>query len=163
MMRRRLVKSIAGLLVAVGVLMLVGCGGDSNGGSQTNGGDSNGSLQTKAQFTKTVNQMCKQEKEERTQAEQAKQRELGIEPGDLPTSSQHAQIVEASVPFYEKITDQIQELVPADQADEIEPLVEAREKVVVLVRGGSPPNPSLGAIYEANKSALKYGLDECSI
>lgn len=144
-------KPMAGLLIAAGMLMLVGCGG----------GDSTASSLSEGAFTKKVNQMCKKEKNERGLAEEATKKKVGVEPGDLPTPSQQAKIVAASVPPYERITEQIQELAPSDQ--ELESLVEAREKVAESVRSGGSSEASLGAIYLANKLAIKHGLNECSI
>jgi hypothetical protein len=146
------VKLIAGVLIAAGMLMLFGCGGSSTDSSLT-----------RAEFTSKMNRMCKQEKQERTQAEEAKKREVGLQPGKLASPSQQAQIVEASVPFYEKVTEQMKELAPSDQADAIESVVQMREKAAEIVRQGGPSTPALRAIYKANKSALQYGLDECSI
>lgn len=140
-------------MLAAGMLMLLGCGG----------GSSNGSSLTKTEFTKKVNQMCKQEKKERAQAEEAKKREVGVGAGDLPTPAQQAKIVKVAIPYYEQITGQIQELTPSDQAEEIETLVQERENVAEIVKSGGPSQPALAAIFKANKSAIAYGLNECSI
>jgi len=147
------VKSMAGLLIAAGMLMLVGCGG----------GDSTASSLSQAAFTKKVNQMCKKEKVERKQTEEATLKKLGIEPGDFTTPAQQVKIVAASVPLYEEITKQIQELAPSDQEKEIESLVNGREKVAESVRSGGSSDASLGTIYLANKLANEHGLKECSI
>ncbi|HSC20689.1 MAG TPA: hypothetical protein VLC07_03085, partial [Solirubrobacterales bacterium] len=110
-----------------------------------------------------VNQMCKKEKVERTKAENATQAKLGISASELPTPAQQAKIVAASVPFYERVTEQMQELAPSEEADAIAPLIEEREKVAKIVRQGGPSQPALAAIYKANKSAVQYGFKECSI
>lgn len=144
---------MAGLLIAAGMLMLVGCGG----------GDSTAGSLSQAEFTKKVNQMCKEEKVERTQAEQATQKKLGVEPGDLATPSEQAKIVAASVPPYERITEQIQELAPPDQEKTFEGLVRWREKVVERVQSGASSEVALGTLVRANELAIKYGLKECSI
>jgi ubiquitin len=134
------------------MLMLVGCGG----------GDSTASSLSRAAFTKKVNQMCKKEKVERKQVEQATLKKLGVEPGDIATPAQQAKLAKAAVPPYERITEQIQELAPSDQ-EAIESLVQSREKVVEDVRSGGSSETSLASIYLANKSANDYGLKECSI
>lgn len=152
-MRRGIVKLMAGLLIAAVMLMLVGCGG----------GDSTASSLTEAEFTKMVNQMCKKEKVERKQAEDATLRKLGVGPGELATPSQQAKLVEASVPPYEEVTQQIQELAPADQEKAIEALIHWREKVAERVRSGGSSEVALGTIYQANKLANEQGLKECSI
>jgi hypothetical protein len=147
------VKSIAGVLLAVGMLALFGCGGSSSGDSSL----------TKAEFIKEMNQQCKQEVEVRSKAEKDKQKELGLEPGEFANASQQKKIVEASVPPYEKVTEQIEELAPSDQADEIEPLIKAREEVVEVVLDARPSDQSLAALKKANDLAIKNDLDSCSI
>jgi ubiquitin len=154
-MRRGLVKSVAGLLLAAGVLMLFGCGGSS--------GNSGDSSLTQAQFTKKVNQQCKKEKVERKQAEDATLRKLGIGPGELATPAQQAKIVAASVPPYERITKQIQEFAPSDQEKTIDSLVQWREKVADRVRSGGSSEVALATIIKANELANEQGLKECSI
>jgi len=149
------VKPIAALLAAAGVLLLFGCGGNSN--------DDSASSLSRAEFTKKVNQMCEEEKKDRTKAEEAKQKELGVEPGEFVTPAEQAKIVAVSIPFYEKVTRRIAELIPSDQEDKTSALIREREKVAELVRGGGPSQPALGAIFKANKAAIRYGLSECSI
>jgi hypothetical protein len=145
------VKSIAGLLLAAGILVLFGCGGG--------GGDS--SL-TKAEFTKQVNQACRQEAEARGQAKAGKEKELKIGHSELATPSEHKQIVEATLVPYEKMTAQMEELVPSDQAENLEPVIEAREEVAEIVREQSSANATLPVIKKANDLAREFGLDECS-
>jgi len=135
------------------MLVSVGCGG----------GDSTTSSLSQAEFTKKVNQMCKKEKVERKEAEDAALRKLGVGPGDLATPAQQAKIVAASVPPYEKITEQIKELAPADQAKAMKALVHWREKVAEAVRSGGSSEVALGTIFQANKVANENGLKECSI
>jgi outer membrane murein-binding lipoprotein Lpp len=146
-------KSMMGLLLAAGVLALFGCGEDSSSDSSL----------SRAAFNEKVNQLCKNEDEERTQAKAAKQEELGLEPGEIANAAQHKLIVEATAAPYEEMTERIQELVPSDLADEVAPLIEAREKVAEVVRKTGPPNASLAPIKKANELAMENGLDECSI
>lgn len=146
-------RSMAGLLIAAGVLMLVGCGG---GDSTTT------SSLSRAAFTKKVNQMCKKEKVEREQVEKATLKKLGIKPGDIATPSQQAELSKAAVVPYEMITEQIKEFAPSDQ-EAIDSLVQSREEVAETVRSGASAKVALGKIYLANKSANDYGLKECSI
>jgi hypothetical protein len=153
-MRRGLVKSMAGLLIAAGMLMLVGCGG---------GDSSTASSLTQAEFIKTMNQMCKAEKKERLRSEEETRQKVGVGPGDLASPSQQAKIVAASLPYYEKVTQKMEELAPSDQADKIKPLLKWREKVADQVRGGSASQKALGMIYQANITAIHFGLKECSI
>jgi len=145
-------KTMMGLLLAAAVLGLFGCGGD----------DSDSSL-TRAEYTKKVNQLCKEEDQERTQAKAATQKELGLRPGEIANPAQHKQIVEATAGPYEEMTEQIQELSPDDLADKTEPLIAAREKVAEIVRSTRPTGASLVAIKKANDLAIKNGLDECSL
>ncbi len=145
-------KSMTGLLLAAGMLVLFGCGGDSSDSSLN-----------RAEFTKKVNQLCKEEDKERTQAKAATQKELGLEPGEIANSAQHQQIVEATAGPYEEVTEQIQELSPADLEDKTEPLIEAREQVAEVVRSTRPTSASLVAIKKANGLAAQNGLDECSL
>jgi len=147
------VKSMAGLLIAAGVLMLVGCGG----------GDSTASSLTQEEFIKQVNQMCKKEKVERKQVEDATLRKLNVGPGEFTTPSEQAKLVEASAPPYERVTKQIQKLAPSDQEKTIDSLVHWREKVADSVRSGASSEKSLGLLIQANKLANEYGLKECSI
>lgn len=147
-------KSAAGLLLAAGVLALFGCGG----------GDSSGSSLTKAEFIKQANQTCRQEAKVRVQAKAAKERELDLEPGEIANPAQHKKIVDAALTPYEKVTDQLVELVPSDQADTVEPFIEAREELAEIVRYGTNEAAiTLPAIKKADDLAREFGLDDCSI
>ncbi|MFL5340390.1 MAG: hypothetical protein ACJ8F7_09585 [Gemmataceae bacterium] len=133
--------------------MLFGCGA----------GDSSSSL-TKAEFIKKANQLCKQTDEESAFAKDKEQKELGLEPGEAANAAQHKQIVEASVVPYEKATDELKELVPSNQVEKLEPMIEAREAVAEVVRSTSGSSPAnFAAMRTANVNALQLGLDECAI
>jgi hypothetical protein len=147
------VKAATALVLAAGLLVLFGCGG----------GDSAHSSLTKAEFIKKVNQACRQEDEVRTQAKAEKQKELGLEPGEIANPGQHEQIVEATVVPYEKMTDQLEELIPSDQVKSLEPLIEAREGVAKIVRESNSADTILPYIKKANERAVQYGLKECFI
>ena len=151
-MERGIRKASAALLLAVGVAILFGCGGDSSGSSLT-----------KAEFIKQVNQACRQEGETRVQAKNKKQEELGIQSGEIATPAQHEIIVKATVPPYEKMTERLKELVPSDQADALAPLIEAREEVAQIARKSSSIVETLPVIKNANELSVEYGLKECFI
>jgi hypothetical protein len=151
--KRELAKSAALLLLAVIALTLFGCGGSSAGDSLT-----------KADFIKKGNQACRRGNEERVQAKEQTQKELGLHPGEIANGAQHEQIAEAALAPYEKSTEQLQELVPSEQADKLEPLIKAREEVSEVERQiSNSSNAGFGAIIKANKLASEFGLDECSI
>lgn len=143
---------VCAFLVA-GALVLFGCGG---------GSDSTSSL-SKAEFTKTVNRMCEREDEERKAAKLEKQKEMGLEPGELANASQHDQIVAVTLSFYESMTAQIAELAPDDQAEQVAAIVDAREELAKVVKKDGPPAASFAAIKKANERATAYGLDGCTI
>jgi len=153
MVRRGHFKSIAWLVLAAAMLGVFGCGGSDSGSSLT-----------KAEFIKQGNQICRQGNEQRVQAKAQKQKDLGLQPGEIATPAQHKQIVEATLGPYEEATERLQDLVPSDQAEKVEPLIEAREKVGETVLASSATSTAnLGAIKKANELALQYGLEECSV
>jgi predicted dinucleotide-binding enzyme len=145
---------MAGMLLATALLGVSGCGG---------GGDSGSSL-TRAEFIKQGNQICRQKNEERVQAKAQKQKELGLQPGEIATPAQHKQIVEATVAPFEEATEELRELVPSDQADKVEPLLAAREELVDVVgKTSATADANFIAIKKANEFAVQFGLDECSV
>ncbi len=151
-MRRGHSKSIAGVLLAVGSLMLFGCGGGESGSSLS-----------KAEFIKKVNQACSVENEERVHAKAEKLKELKLEPGEIASASQHQEIVEVTLAPYEKMTERLKELVPSDQEETLEPLIAARENVAKAVREDEVvATDSLVAIKKANDLAKEFGLKGCS-
>lgn len=152
-MSRGFVKSMAGLLLAAGVLALLGCGGDSGGSSLT-----------KAEFTKKANELCKRGNEEREEAKARKANELKLKPGEIATPSEQKQVVLAAVVGYEKSTEMLKELIPSDQAERMEPVIKAREEVAEVVRTSTGlVKATFPAIKKANDLALQYGLNECSV
>jgi delta 1-pyrroline-5-carboxylate dehydrogenase len=146
-------KAAAALLLVIGAVALFGCGSDSSSGSSL----------TKAEFIKQVNLACQQEAETRIKAKNEKQEELGINFGEVATPAQHKQIVEVTVLPYEKMTDQLKNLIPSDQTDALAPLVEAREELAKIVRETNSLEKTLPAIKKANELAVQYGLKECFI
>jgi hypothetical protein len=147
-------KAATALLLTVGAVALFGCGSDSS---------SSGSSLTKAEFIKQVNRACREEGENRVKAKNEKQEELGINFGEVATPAQHEQIVEVTVAPYEKMTDQLKELIPSDQTDALAPLVEAREELAKIVRESNSLEKTLPAIKKANELAVQYGLKDCFV
>jgi hypothetical protein len=152
--RKGLVKSIAGLLLAAALFGLLGCGG---------GGGSGGEL-TKAEFIKKANAVCHRGSEDRVAAMEKKNKELKLEPGDLPTPDQQQQVAAVGLVEYEKSTEELEGLIPSDQAANLESLIKAREEVAEVVRSSANASEkNLLAIKKANELAKSFGLDECSV
>jgi hypothetical protein len=152
MVRRWFWKFTVGTLLVVVALGVFGCGGDS------------GSSLTKSEFIKRGNEICGQTNEERVQAKAQEQKDLGLEPGEIATPAQHKKIVEATLGPYDRGTEELQDLIPSDQAEQLEPLIEAREEVAETVRSGTgSATVSFAAIKKSNELALQYGLKECTV
>ena len=149
--RRGLVKLVAALLLAALAVGVFGCGDESE------------SSLTKAEFIKQGNQACQQGNEERVKALEEKQKQFKIESGELATAEQQEKIILAALAGYEKATDKLRELAPAEDSL-AEQIIELRDTVAERVRAtAATTGTSPVQIRKANLLADKYGLEECVI
>lgn len=115
-------KSAAGLLLVAAALAMFGCGSSSS------------SELTKSEFLQQANEACRKGEKERLEAMEAKARKFNIGVGQLAPPAQQEQIVLAAMDSYEKTTEELKELAPSDEAEKLDPIIEAREETAEMVR-----------------------------
>jgi hypothetical protein len=139
------VKSAAGLLLVLASLAVLGCGSSDE--------------LSKSEFVSQANEACREGEQERLEAMEAKARKFNIQPGALAPPSQQEQIVLAAMDSYEKTTEELKELAPSSEAEEIDPIIEAREETAEEVR--EDPRTAAHSATQFKKSeelTQKYGL-----
>lgn len=150
---RGLARGTIALLLVAAAVGIAGCGG----------GDSETTL-SKAEFIKQANQACRQGETERLEAVEGTAKKLKVEPGELPTPGEEKKIMLAALAGYEKSTQKLKELVPSDQAEQLAPLIEAREGVAKQVHENADSiTPSEVEFKKANLLAGEYGLEDCQV
>jgi hypothetical protein len=137
-------------LIAI-VLVVAGCGG---------GGDSSTAALTKAQYVKQANAVCKKGQQEREAAvnELAEEVKPGADVSELPKAG----LVKAVIGPLGNMVDELAAL-PAPEGDEeqVEEIVAAYEKPVEEIEEEESAAFNGEIFGEADKKALKYGLEDC--
>lgn len=143
-------KSVVALLLAMVALGIFGCGGD--GGGEL----------SKSEFLAQGNHACRLGQRARVKAMRAKVEDFNVKPGELATPAQQEKIILAAVPGYEEATEKLRELAPSDEAEKIDPIIEAREETAEHVRSNPGTATHSGIQFEeAKKLAKEYGLIYC--
>jgi hypothetical protein len=151
-MHKGVIGGVAGAAVLIAIALVVaGCGG---------GGSSSTTALTKAQYLKQANAICKKGQQEREAAvnELAEEIKPGAEVGELPKAG----LVKAIIPPLGNMVDELAAL-PAPEGDEeqVEEIVEAYEKPVEEIEEDESVAFKGGVFQEADKKALKYGIEDC--
>jgi hypothetical protein len=154
-MHKGVIGGIAGTAILIAIALIVaGCGG---GGS-----DSSTAALTKAEYLKQANAICKKGQQEREAAvnELAEEVKPGADVGELPKAG----LVKAIIDPLGNMVDELAAL-PAPEGDEeqVEEIVEAYEKPVEEIEEEENAAFQGGLFQEADKKALKYGIEDCSL
>jgi len=150
--RRGILKSIAGLIAAAGLVGLLGCGGEDEV-----------SL-TKAQFVKKGNEICLKSEKERLAVLEETAGKLGVNPGRVPSQSTQQKVILAGIPSYEEAAQKLGEIAPDGEEEKVEAMVEAMEEAADKVRADPGTALVSGIQFEnADKLLEAYGLENCAV